>query len=120
MVMRLPCELVGWYLLPAIRMELVKEMVKGGMPRKDVAKQLGLTEAAVCNYIKGKRGANIALDGKAKAKIRAIAKKIADKEKGGKETFIGETCALCISLRKAGALCKMHKEQGAPKDCNAC
>lgn len=121
MSVKMPCEIVGWYLLPAIRNEVVKAMVtEGKVPRKRVAKALGITEAAVCNYIKGKRGANLALGKEWDSEIRKIAKKMAKMGKGCEKEFIKDTCALCMRVRKAGLLCKMHREHGAPKECNSC
>lgn len=121
MSVKMPCEVVGWYLLPAIRKDVVKAMVvEGGVSRKKVAKALGITEAAVCNYMKGKRGHNLALGKEWGAEIRKIAKKMAKIRNGGEKEFITGTCVLCKSIRKSGLLCKMHREHGAPKDCSSC
>ncbi|MFH1225073.1 MAG: hypothetical protein V1676_04685 [Candidatus Diapherotrites archaeon] len=121
MSVKMPCEIVGWYLLPAIRKGVVNAMVaEGKVPRKKVAKALGITEAAVCNYMKGKRGANLPLGSEWNMEIRKIAKKMANAGKGGEKEFIIDTCALCTRVRKAGLLCKMHREHGAPKGCSSC
>ncbi len=52
-----PCEIISWRVLPAVRRELSKYLVEEkNTPRKAVAQKLGLTEAAVCQYLKRKRG----------------------------------------------------------------
>jgi len=53
----MPCERIHWTLLPSIRKELAKIYVlEMGMKQKAAAKKLGLTEAAVSQYMKNKRG----------------------------------------------------------------
>jgi uncharacterized protein len=54
--MKLPCETAIWYTLPQIRADLARELVKGGMSQKAVAEKLGLTPAAVSQYLHKKRG----------------------------------------------------------------
>lgn len=61
--MKLPCELIVSEVLPTVRGELAKELVKvHGYTQSNVAKIFGVTGAAVSQYIKGTRGGNALID----------------------------------------------------------
>ena len=51
-----PCEKAVWYYLPQIRADLAKELVKTGMTQSRAAMLLGVTPAAVSQYLHKKRG----------------------------------------------------------------
>ncbi|MGB7512093.1 MAG: helix-turn-helix domain-containing protein [Pelodictyon phaeoclathratiforme] len=51
-----PCEKAVWYHLPQIRADLAIELVKTGLTQSQAAKKLGVTPAAVSQYIHKKRG----------------------------------------------------------------
>ncbi len=55
-MMKLPCEQALWYVLPQIRADLTRELVKQGLKQKDVAKLLDITPSAVSQYLHKKRG----------------------------------------------------------------
>jgi len=60
---KVTCEIVTWYLLPAIRREISAIMTNDyGMQQKDAARLLGVTSAAISQYLSRKRG-NIDFDG---------------------------------------------------------
>ncbi|MEM4257398.1 MAG: XRE family transcriptional regulator [Candidatus Diapherotrites archaeon] len=78
-----PCEIISWHVLPAVRREIAIYLAKEkGLSRKLIAEKLGITEAAVCQYIKSKRGNNHKFGEKDRKKIREIAERllIADKK----------------------------------------
>lgn len=53
----MPCETVVWKVLPLIRRELVNIFVtKHGMSQKEAAQHFGLTESAISQYMRNKRG----------------------------------------------------------------
>ena len=55
--MKIPCELVVWYVLPTIRREVARELVNShGMSQAEVARKFGVTDAAISQYLKKKRG----------------------------------------------------------------
>ena len=60
--MKPPCEIVVWYVIPAIRSELAKELLNLGMKQKDVSELMDITQPAVSQYITDKRGSGIKLD----------------------------------------------------------
>jgi len=74
--MKSPCELIVWYLLPAIRAELSKALKKEHVLQKDTAEYLDMTPSAVSLYISGKRGGDMELPGEIKLKIQELAKRI--------------------------------------------
>lgn len=55
--MRPRCEIIVQYILPAIRAEMAVQMQKQGISQTNIAKALGVTPAAVNQYLKSKRGA---------------------------------------------------------------
>jgi len=99
---KLPCETGVWYLLPMLRAELAKELLKLGLTQKEVSEKLGITQAAVSQYISKKRGRNIKLDKKSKKSIIEIAKKIAC---NSDQTVVErEICRMCVRARKSKVL----------------
>ncbi|MCS7119160.1 MAG: transcriptional regulator [Archaeoglobaceae archaeon] len=50
------CIYIVKYVLPALRAMVARELLKRGFRMKDVAEMLGLTQAAVSQYISYKRG----------------------------------------------------------------
>jgi uncharacterized protein len=57
--MLLPSEIESKLLIPAIRAILSKELViEKGLKEEEVARMLGITQAAVSNYLRGIRGDN--------------------------------------------------------------
>jgi len=57
--MLLPSEIESKLLIPAVRAILSKELVvERGLKEDEVARMLGITQAAVSNYLRGTRGDN--------------------------------------------------------------
>jgi len=50
------CEIIVQYVLPAIRAEMAVRMQDEGMSQAQIARILGVTPAAVNQYVKSKRG----------------------------------------------------------------
>ncbi len=90
--MKLPCELIVWYILPNIRRELARSLVKDlKLTQRDAAKKLGLTESAVSQYLKSKRGHEMKFDEKINAEIESSIRDICKAESG-----IMVRSAICI------------------------
>jgi hypothetical protein len=53
-----PCESAVKYKVPAIKAELARKLKKQGKSQKEIAAILGVTEAAVSQYLSGKRARN--------------------------------------------------------------
>jgi hypothetical protein len=71
-----PCEKAVWYHLPQIRADLAIELVKTGMTQSQAAKKLGVTPAAVSQYIHKKRGLQTPKSRVYRQEIKAVVKKI--------------------------------------------
>lgn len=100
--MKAPCELVIWYVLPAIRRELAKSMVEDwGMSQRAAANRLGLTDAAVSQYLSEKRGKVKLNDPVVLKQIKYSAKRLS---KGNKDIVLKEMCRVCTMTRKRGML----------------
>ena len=96
---RTTCEYMMWNGLPAIRKEIAASMINDfGLSQKQTAEKLGITPAAVCQYLSKKRGKIELTDEYIKNEIRESAKSIIN---NGNNTLIPETCRICKLLRKS-------------------
>lgn len=111
--MKIPCELVVWYVLPTIRREVAKELVKThGMSQAEVARKFGVTDAAISQYLKKKRGENTLIEespqyGKFEDEIKVSAKRIAENT----SEFATEMCRICSFVKSTGMLAKIYEVQ---------
>ena len=95
--MKTPCEHIVWHIVPVIKRELAKSLVKDlGYNQRQAAEKLDTTEAAVSRYLSGKRAVLEIVDKEVLEEIKKSAKKIA-RENGN--TAIGETCAICKLMK---------------------
>lgn len=103
-ILKMPQEIEVWYVLPTIRKAFTLEMVKKGLSQRKAASLLGITEAAVSQYIKRKRASEIGFN----KKIRDETKKSVDKIiKGG--DVITEMQRICLLIKRDKTLCKIHR-----------
>jgi predicted transcriptional regulator len=117
--MKPPCEVIVWYVIPTIRAELAKELVKMGMSQKNVAGRLGITQSAVSQYIKDKRGKGIPINKDVRKGIKVLAKQVMT-ENDPKESIPG-ICMVCAIVKSSGALCELHRKDDASlADCDVC
>jgi len=73
----LPQEIEVWYVIPALRRELAKALtLKHKLSQKEAAELLGISEAAVSQYIKEKRAKQIKFTRQDKKEIEKTAKKM--------------------------------------------
>ncbi len=96
--MEMPCQRVFWYVLPAIRREIAKSMVDMQKKRHEIAEKLGVTEAAVSQYMSGKRGCydfpeNI------RNEIRSASRRIIDGD-GNEFAIMKELCRICKFIQQ--------------------
>lgn len=122
--MKTPCELIVKTVLPTIRASMVLEMVeKQGLSQTEAADILGITTAAVSQYLSKKRATKRdretfksgEFDELVKTTAEAIVLKSSDLE------AMKEICRCCMKVRSERLLCDMHEEI-APglKDCTFC
>ena len=115
----MPQELDVWYLLPAIRKELVSGFIKDyKLSQRQAAEKIGVTEAAVSQYLKSKRASELKFSGAAKKEIKKTAEKIIkDRKNIAKYVY-----TLSVKLRNMKCLCKMHhaQDKSVNSECNLC
>lgn len=115
----LPQEVEVWYLIPSLRKEFSKIFIeKHGLSQKETAKILGITEAAVSQYLSKKRASQSNFSKSEMSIIEKSAEKIIRNPKD----FMKILYQLCVYLRKTKVICKVHKNQdkNVSKDCNIC
>ena len=95
--MKLPCEKALWYVLPQIRADLAKELVEGGLSQKDVADMLGITPAAVSQYLSKKRAGKVKMSEEYRKRISTAAEEI--KKSRNEETVSKIICKCCTQSR---------------------
>lgn len=106
--MEMPCQKVIWYLLPALRREIAKTMVELGKKQNEIADKLGVTEAAVSQYINDKRG-YFEFPDNIHIIIRNSTIKII--EEGETEILImNELCRICKYIRKENIWNELDKK----------
>ena len=109
--MKIPCEVVVWYRLPTIRKELAKKLVSDyGYSQSKVARTFGLTDAAISQYLKNKRGENIVVTADpnyymVEDQLDLSSKRIAE---DGVD-FAAEVCSICLAFKKSGILAKIYE-----------
>ncbi|VVB99937.1 Uncharacterised protein [uncultured archaeon] len=105
-----PCEIIGWQVLPAVRREIAKYLIsEKKMTRKEVARKLGITEAAICQYLKAKRGGSHKFNDHDLEKVREMADLLMKSDKG-----LGKMCVVCRDFDAADeALAKAGIENPA-------
>ena len=118
------CEIVVQDVLPAIRALVAKELMeKYKMTQTDVAERLGVTQAAVSQYIRHLRGYKVKAmvkDSGVMKEIETLAKSIA-KDNIGAIASMQEVCTICRLIRNKKLLCAMHKSSSPQLEkCNIC
>ena len=100
MTIKIDCEEIVWYLLPLIRKEFARSLIKDhGLTQRKAAEKLGITESAVSQYISKKRGDLKVTDMGIRREIKESTKRIM---KGNILVMKTETCRICHLLRLQG------------------
>ncbi|WMW25727.1 helix-turn-helix domain-containing protein [Methanolobus sediminis] len=100
--MKLPCQMIVWDVLPAIRAAIAEELINCGLSQQEVAKQLDMAPSAVSQYLSKKRGYRIVLEDDMKASIRELAE---DMKENRVDDLASRICAICKQLREEGQQC---------------
>ena len=115
----MPQELEVWYLIPALRRELTKILISNfNLNQKEISKILGITESAISQYLKSKRGNELKFSKEEFEEIKKVAKEIISDKENSNEYFY----KLCIKFRGCQSLCKLHRKQdnSVSKNCDLC
>jgi uncharacterized protein len=95
---RTPCEYMLWNGIPAIRKELAQTLIKQfGLSQREAAEKLGLTPAAICQYLSQKRAKNDTFDETIIKEITISAERIV--KNNGSDVII-ETCRICRLIQR--------------------
>lgn len=115
----MPQEIEVWYLIPALRRELAKIFIKEyDLNQKKVAEILGITEAAVSQYLNSKRGHEIKFSKDGLNQIKKSAKEMIE----NRDSAMKKIYDLCVLLRETKVICELHKNQdkSVEKNCDIC
>lgn len=103
----LPQEIEVWYVIPAIRKELSKVFTsKYNLKQKEAAKILGVSKAAVSQYLHSKRAQSINFPTRISKEIERSAAIIIE----NKKTVIREILRLLSIIKKTKNLCPICKK----------
>lgn len=117
MLKKLPQEIATWYIIPTIRREFVKELIAKGLSQKKAADKLGLTEAAVSNYMKDRRAAEIKLNDNIKSLIKKSVENILSKN----SDVFTEIYKIVSECEKDLTVCQIHMiYDEVPDGCSVC
>jgi len=120
-----PCMVVVQYVLPAIRLLIMKDLVeKHNMRKIDVSAKMELTPAAITQYLKGERGVafvdGVSQSEKAMKIVSDIAETLARNDISV-EGLMEKLCMACNAIRSEGIICQLHKKNlPALKECTVC
>ena len=117
--MKLPCELIIWYILPAVRKEVAMSLIRDhGLKQAQVARKLGVSEATVSHYVSRKRARFSIEDGKILEQVKRAADMIMN---GEEDVMVGEICRICETIKKSGILSGLYeKHTGRPSPIDHC
>ncbi len=112
--MKPPCTIVVQHILPTLRLEIARELVeKYGMKRSDAANKMGVTPAAITQYLSRARGGSAATliegSGKVMELIDEISADIAGSE-SAIDVLLLKLCKACAAARSEGLICELHRE----------
>ncbi|MEM5771839.1 MAG: hypothetical protein QXJ96_03140 [Candidatus Aenigmatarchaeota archaeon] len=97
------CEKAVWKVLPSLRRTLCELLIKKGAKRKEIARILCISEAAVSQYLNNKRGSRLRLSKNELIKIDKIAERILKSYRKGKriskKSLARDFCIICRLLK---------------------
>ncbi len=112
-----PQEIEVWCVLPVIRKELAIAMKNEGLDQKTIAKLLGVTAAAISQYVKGKRGMDFKIEEKMRHEFVNSARVIVE----DKMHIFAEVQRLLNLFWSDGVVCELHKTKSwCPENCEVC
>ena len=115
----MPQEIEVWYLLPALRREIAKNLIdKSGLNQKEAAKILGITESAISQYLSSKRGKEMVFSKKELIMIEKVADQISKEPKKATDYLY----KLSVLFRGSDVMCRIHKKHNnsLPEKCRLC
>jgi uncharacterized protein len=123
--MLLPSEIEAKSLIPAIRSILAKKLIKEfHLKEEDVARVLGVTQAAISNYVRGTRGdtqlaAKLGAVQEVKRMVEDIARDLAA-NKAYTPSTMAKFVQLCNYMRYTFIICDVHHSIESNIDSKVC
>ncbi|WP_292489542.1 transcriptional regulator [Methanoculleus sp. 10] len=99
--MKLPCQLIVWNVLPAIRAAIAEELSNMGVSQLEAARLLDMTPSAISQYLTGKRGYRIVFEGEVKESLNQLAR---DLHTGQVDDLAARICEICAQIREENRL----------------
>ncbi|OUJ18525.1 putative transcriptional regulator [Methanonatronarchaeum thermophilum] len=113
-----PCEIIVLHVLPSVRAQISKDLVEMGMSQQKISEIIGITPAAISQYVSGKRGYEMEFKGEVRHKIQDFAQQTY--EQGNADTLEG-ICNICDVIKENGILCNLHdKYEEQSNECSSC
>ncbi len=110
-------ELSVWYVLPSIRRRIALRLKEKGTTQKRIAKLLGVTEAAVSQYLNSKRAGEIDFSSEDEERIMRAAESLLEE----RSCFRYELENLLDEMKRKGRLCSIHRQhEDVPACCHVC
>ena len=112
-----PQEIEVWYVLPVIRKGLAIAMKEEGLDQKTIAKLLGVTGAAISQYVNNKRGSDFEINPALNSIFVESSKRIVKDS----SLIFAEVQSILKELWDGGLVCEIHKQKSwCPEDCGVC
>ena len=112
--MKPPCMVVVQHILPALRLEITIELVeKYGMKRTDAAAKMGITPAAVTQYLSRARGGSATNLLEGNEKVMELVDELSRDISAGEsplDVLLLKLCRACSAARSEGLICQLHRE----------
>ena len=111
-----PQEVEVWFVLPALRKLFVVSLKKQGLKQNKIAKLMNITESAVSQYLKNKRGDTIKFSNEIINTVLKSTLKIANHEK-----YKLEFQKILRKIKKSKFMCTVcHDHTNSKENCNIC
>jgi len=123
--MKPPCTIVASQILPAVRVVAAKDLIETyGLKPVVVASRMGLTPAAVTQYVSGARGGKLVDTLQESKKVKALLDRLVGellKTQPDNCAIMGAVCQLCRAVREERMLCQFCANWvGEANRCDMC
>jgi len=107
--------IVVQYILPALRMNVAKELIeKYGLRNTEVAEKMDVTPAAITQYLNKSRGETASMTIQRSNRVMDLTSEIARdlaEDKSPPDLLLLKLCLACRTVREEGLICDLHREQ---------
>ncbi len=102
---------VAQYILPALRVEITKELVEDhGLKKKEAAVKMGVTPAAVTQYLNRSRGSVATEVISRSPRVSEISRDLVRGDVPA-DAILMKMCMACHEIRAERLMCELHKEE---------